>query len=119
MAKIFAGAGGAILRFLRNADEERRFPAPPPGTATTLAFDEEANAAAVAALDADWNAHQVVGGQLRRTGAVVALAPDGPAAQDRAALPALLPKLADASVLTPAELKTLLRVILRLLRQLN
>jgi hypothetical protein len=118
MAKVFANAGGTILRFLRNADEERRFPAPPPGTTTTLTFDEEVNAAVVAALDADWNAHQVVGGQLRRNGVPVPLAADGPAALDRTALPALLPKLSDASVLTATELKTLLRLILRLLKQL-
>lgn len=75
MGKLYADAQGHILRLLQSADEEARY-GPPPGTAFTLDFDETTNGAVLSALASDWNAHDMVGGVLRRNGQPILVAPD-------------------------------------------
>lgn len=82
MARLWYDAAGAILRVCRDDAEEARYGAPP-GAAGSVAFDESANAAAIAGLAADWQAHTCSAGTLRRNGSPVALAADDPATTAR------------------------------------
>lgn len=109
MATIYGDAKGVLLRFLRNEDEEERFPEAPAGTAYTVRFDELTNPAVVDALNTDWNSHDLVGGVLRRNGQAVSLAADSQEMSDRKALGAVLGKLQSDRPLTPEEIATVLR----------
>src|SRR4051794_14886698 len=92
MARIWYAAGGPILRLAKTDAEEDRYGAPA-GAAGSLAFDETTNAAALSALDTDWNAHTCPGGVLKRNGVNVALAADAADTADRKAVRANLPAL--------------------------
>lgn len=79
MARLYYDAQGNPTRLLRSDAEVARHGAPA-GAAGFIEFDEETNAAAIDALSgvgSQWQDHAVVGGQLRRNGAAVAIAPDG------------------------------------------
>lgn len=77
MATIYAGADNTILRYLRTPDEEAQHPTPPPGTAHTLSFDAETNAATAADLALSTDAYRLSGASLTKAGAPVAIAADG------------------------------------------
>lgn len=115
MATIHADAAGNILRVLRTPEQEAQYPTPPGGTTQTVTFDEATNAAVLAGIDADWDAHRVVGGVLRRGGVAVTLAPDAPARSDRlfvqSNLPSLLSSLRGGST-TAAQLQRALAFLL-------
>lgn len=86
MAKVYASAAGAIIRFLATEAEEREYPDPPPGATIAVDFDEDTNAAVVAGLQSAPLEHDAVGGVLRRNGAAVTLAPPSAEYTDRAQL---------------------------------
>jgi hypothetical protein len=119
MAKLYADNDGRLLRLLKDEVEERRFPAAPSGTTTTIEFDEEENASVLQALAEDWNSHAVSGGVLVRNHLPVALAENGQGFQDERAVTAILLKLRNDQSLTAAELRILLRSIVRSIRNLS
>jgi hypothetical protein len=86
MATIRAAADGTLLQVLDSPDLEARYPDAPAGTTQTVQLDEDTNAAVLAGLRTDWNAHRVVGGVLQRDGQPVALAANGAGALGRAQL---------------------------------
>jgi hypothetical protein len=113
MATLYANASGHIIRFLQSEPEEARFPNAPSGTAVTLTFDPVVNAAVLEALNTDWNSHAVSGGVLVRNGVPVVISSAGLAFQDRQALAALREKLDADQSLSAAELRRVLRWIIR------
>jgi hypothetical protein len=76
MARIYADANGALLRLLKNADEEAQYGAPA-GAVGTLDFDEATNAGVLDGIVADWDAHTLIGGVLSRAGVAVPIAAPG------------------------------------------
>ncbi len=76
MAKIYANASGAILRLVRNAEEEAAFGAPA-ATAFTLELDEQTNASVLDNFFADSNAYSMPLGVLTRSGVPVPIAAPG------------------------------------------
>lgn len=71
MAKIIHDGNGNIIAIRRNDAEEAKFGLP---AGTIIEFDEEANAAVLAAIDTDWNSHAIQAGKLRRNGVDVTIA---------------------------------------------
>lgn len=112
-ATLYAAADGTILRFLQTDAEHAQYPDPPPGATQAVAFDTDTNPTLALALLADWDAHRVVSGTLQRNGQTVAIAPESPATIDRANVRTLLAKLEGETALTPAELRSVLRHLIR------
>ena len=75
MATVYADAAGEILRFLESEAMERQYPDPPPGTAFTVAFDEDTNEALCADMGTSTDPYDAPGGVLRRNGQAVTIAP--------------------------------------------
>lgn len=83
MSTLYADASNRIVRYLRTAAEEAQWPTPPAGTAHTLVFDEETNAATAADLSASTDPYRLAGSALTKDGASVVIAPDGESATVR------------------------------------
>lgn len=117
MGSIYAAADGTLIRALFTPDEERQYPDPPPGTAQTIKFHTDTNAALIAGIDRDWNAHRVVGGVLQRNGQAVTI--NGPSEEtvlretERATLDALLARIQQGGNLTAQEIRQALQITLR------
>ena len=82
MATLRINPAGAVIAVLGNGTVESLNSTAPVGT-TTFQFDETTNPSLAATISADMANHTVVGGQLRRNGTVVVVAPDGPERSDR------------------------------------
>ena len=113
MATMYAKASGEIIRFLRNAEQEQERPAPPPGTADTLAFDSATNREIVLAYDRDCDSLRLSGGVLRRNGVPMTVNPPGRAYQDRQRLPDILAQLGGPVPLVLADRQALDRILAR------
>lgn len=77
MATIYAGADNLVLRYLDTPEEEAQYPNPPIGTAHTLVFDQDTNAATAADLALSTDAYRLAGSTLTKDGTPVAIAADG------------------------------------------
>lgn len=122
MATIYGGADGRLLRVLLTAWEEAWYGAPA-DAASVLVFDPATNQDLVAALRDTMDAYRLVGGTLLRAGEPVPINPPSQAWQDFQTARQLWAKLAADQNLTTAELRILLRyllrIIFRLMRQID
>lgn len=114
--KIYANANGNILRVLSNDAEERMF-GPPDGYADMVELDEDTNAAVVAELRPDPSRFTVANGKLKKNGQNVTLAAQGSRYADVRQTGALLAKLDNDQALTAGELRVLLRVMAKAMRE--
>lgn len=113
MARLYANAGGVVLRVVTSAAQEERYGAPP-GTALQLAFDTATNPDRLPHLLAHRGRYLLAAGpptRLLLDGAPVALNPPGPLAQLRAKCHDLSPLV----VVDAQEVKALGRLLFRLL----
>lgn len=110
MARIYYDPSGTILRV-------NRAPAMAlgdPSTVQVLDIDERAHADVVEALIGEgFSAYKVVGGALRKDGAVVPLGADTPTRQSDLAFEALKVKVLAGTVLTLAEAQVVIRWLVR------
>jgi hypothetical protein len=118
MALIYADDGGNIIRFLQTEEEEKRYPDAPAGTVTTIEFDPKTNASLITGLNTNWNSYSVSGtvagsGVVLQNGTPVVLAPKGLAFRDRENLRTIWQSLKADGTITAAELRVILRYILR------
>src|SRR5687767_5714636 len=113
MAKIHVDLFGAPIQYLKTEDQERRYPDPPFGTAETLEFDLDTNPEIGEKLDTDWRGCQVLGGQFVYRGVAQAINAPSVAYTERKAVLIALIKLRADQLLTAAEVRLILRVILR------
>ena len=72
MATLYAAADATLSRFL-TSDQEAEYPTAPPGTASTLQFDESTNAALIAGLSSDWQSYRLSGSTLTHNGQAVTI----------------------------------------------
>lgn len=113
MAKLYADVDGKILRFLKTDEEEDRFLDPPLGAVDTLAFDLETNLTIGQLIDTDSNRCRLLNGQFRYDGVAQAInSPSGVVTEYRR-LQQFLTKLMNDENLSAAELRALLRIIIR------
>lgn len=73
MATIYAGADNRIIRWLSTVDQENQYPTPPAGTAHTLKFDSDGNAALITDLNTSTDAYRLSGTTLTKNGSPVAV----------------------------------------------
>lgn len=119
MATLYAGADTRIIRYLRTEADERQFPDPPAGTAQTLKFDADTNAALAADLAATLDAYRLSGATLTKNGATQTLVADGEDAQVRALAAQAIADLTTyigLSSPTAAQRLTFERLVARILR---
>jgi hypothetical protein len=118
MALIYADDDGKIIRFLQTEEEEKRYPDPPEGTVTTIEFDPKTNASLITGLNTSWNSYSVSGtvagsGAVLQNGTPVVLAPNGLQFRDLKDLRTIWQSLKSDGTITQAELRVILRYILR------
>lgn len=82
---LYAAQEGNIVRALFSAVEAAQHPDPPPGAATTLAFDAESNPALVADLQRSTDAYRLQSGTLTKGGQPVTINPPPAATVERSA----------------------------------
>lgn len=112
MATLYAAADGTLLAL----DIPGAGPpiVAPPGTTQSLAFDEATNQAVVTALQTDsWSRFRLNGGILTRDGQPAPINPDGAVAKDAKQLAAIKALLDADTALSAAQLRAVLRFILR------
>jgi hypothetical protein len=77
MAKVYADAAGVLLRISADEFQESVHGGAPPGTVTTLAFDEDTNNALIRDVIESFSAYRVIGGALQKNGVPAAIAGPG------------------------------------------
>lgn len=117
MATIYGGADGQILRLLVTPFEEAQH-GPPAGAVSTLVFDPATNAALLEGLRQEITAYRLITGRLERAGQPQPINPPSQAWQDFQTARQLWAKLAADQNLTTAELRILLRYLLRIIFRL-
>lgn len=121
MAGLYSNASGSIFCFFASYDEEQGHATPSGGL--SLSFDERTNPLVILGLRANPTTYSLSGGvsgtTLLRNGTPVNLNADGIRRQDLQALPAIWSALRSDSAITAAQVRTLLRFILRQLYQDN
>ncbi len=110
--RLYADSTGRLIQW-RPPTDEPIIPAPPAGAAHVLDFDHTTNAALIAAVGQNWSTARLVDGTLTIGAQTIAVQPQGQAYSDRQSLSALFDKLRTDQSLTTAELRIVLRIVLR------
>lgn len=117
MAKLYSGANGVLLKYVKTPEEDDQYPDTPSGTTETLAFDLRTNPDIGAALDTDWNNCRLSSGVFSYKGVTQTVnAPSGVFTEYQL-LKAILAKLNADQVLSAAEIRGLFRFIIKRLPQ--
>jgi hypothetical protein len=117
MAKVYSNAQGAILKYVKTAEEDDQYPDTPIGTNETLAFDLRTNPDIGAALDTDWNNCRLLSGVFSYKGVTQTVNAASVNLTEYQALKAILAKLNQDQTLSAAEIRGLLRFIFKRLSQ--
>jgi hypothetical protein len=115
MAKLYADANGVILKYVKTNEEEDQFPDTPSGTNESLNFDLRTNPAIGLKLDTDWNKCRLVGGVFSYDGQTQPINAPSATPTEYQALRTILAKLKADQVLSAAEIRGLLRYLLKTL----
>lgn len=113
MAKLYVDVLGVPIRYLRTEQQEELHPNPPSGTVETLEFDIRTNPDIDTKLCADQKLCRVSGGQFIWNGVVQSINAPSNELTDRTALKVIWLKLKSDQIVTAAEVRLILRYLLR------
>lgn len=113
MAKVYGSGDGMILRVLRTREDLVRFPTPPEGALHVLDLDFNTNPEIARCIDTDHNRCRVLDGQFIYNGVPMTINTPGQRFNDESMIDTLRNKLEADENLTAAELRAILRSILR------